>query len=190
MRSSSSTIPSHAFRPPRRAALCLSIVTACLIGTSASSARAAKITTRGRFVQRIGALDVSHGRNGMPSDALQVFGPARTRAETQRHCKLFWPALHLTLDYVNYGLQEGFGCNDTYLQYGYAGAPWRTGRGLHTGSTLAALEGMYPRARRQRGNWWALLPFWIPAGSYSPISAKVCHAHVTQLGFFIGLAAE
>jgi hypothetical protein len=179
------------------AALVLAVFAVVSFGIVPDGARAATITTNGLMVQRIGPLSVlgRHGyiRNYKPADAERVFGPARVLVEEPARCELFWERWHLTLDYENYGVRTGYGCNDTFLMSGYARGTWRTGRGLRIGSTVAMLKGLYPRARwNAHARWWSLLPYWSPAGAYyaSPISAIARNGRVIELEFDWNPAGE
>ena len=158
----------------------------------AAPADARTVSARGTVVAHIGALDVDHGRNALPSDAEWVFGPALTLVNTRQECKLRWPGMHATFDYVTYGVASGPGCSDTYLQFAYLGKSWQTKAGLKVGASLATLRRIYRHARHAYGKW-ALLPYASPIGVPgvgSPLWAVVRHGHVSELQAGVGDAGE
>ena len=112
-------------------------------------AAAHTVASRGHAVSRIGALNVYVGRNAKPAAADRVFAPARQLVNRQDHCKLWWPRLHLKLDYWSYGVVTGPACGDTFLQVAYLGRSWQTAAGLRVGATVSQLEKIYHRARRE-----------------------------------------
>lgn len=159
----------------------------------AAPADARTVSARGHLVARIGALDVDHGHNSGPADAEWVFGPALTLVNTRWECKLRWPGMHATLDYVTYGAASGPGCGDTFLQVAYLGRSWQTKAGLKVGASLTTLRRIYRHARHAYGRW-ALLPYASPIGGPggvgSPLWAVVRHGHVSELQAFVGDAGE
>lgn len=179
-------------RARRTPALALAVVSAASL-CAAAPAAARTVRARGHVVARIDALDVDRGRNSMPVDGQRVFGPAVTLVERRDECKLRWPVLHMTLDFVTYGGTYGPGCGDTFLQVAYLGRSWQTAAGLRVGASLATLRRIYRHARHVYGRW-ALLPYASPIGGPgaigSPLRAVVRHGQVSELQAFVGDAGE
>lgn len=183
---------THSTRTRQTPALALAIVCGVML-CMAAPAVARTVRARGRVVASIGALDVDRGNNSMPLDARRVFGPAVTLVERRDECKLRWPGLQMTLDFVTYGGTSGPGCGDTFLQVAYLGRSWQTAAGLRVGASLATLRRIYRHARHAYGRW-ALLPYASPIGGPgaigSPLWAVVRHGQVSELQAFVGDAGE
>jgi hypothetical protein len=173
------------------------LVGGLLLPASPAAARSFVIKAQGSStglgqVRAIG--DFKPARDPRLAAAIGAWGDPSGKSGGGDFCKVRWAALGIRFTFQNFGAVDSCQPRHGRAQKGVVSGdrPWRTGKGLRLGDTVARLKRLYPRSRRSRRGF-PLVRAVSPFGRitrYTVLGARISQGRVSAFTLKVFAAGD